>query len=57
MNPGEQIPPDFPLYLAAQLRELDRIAIGVAGIPGYTLMTRAAGAAWQAIAVALAQCA
>lgn len=35
-----------PLYTAAQLRELDRLAIEVAGIPGYTLMTRAAEACW-----------
>jgi len=35
-----------PLYSAAQLRELDRLAIEVAGIPGYTLMTRAAEACW-----------
>jgi NAD(P)H-hydrate repair Nnr-like enzyme with NAD(P)H-hydrate epimerase domain len=31
----------LPLYTAAQVRELDRIAIEEAGIPGYTLMTRA----------------
>ncbi len=35
-----------PLYTAAQLRELDRLAMEVAGIPGYTLMTRAAEACW-----------
>jgi NAD(P)H-hydrate epimerase len=37
------------LYTAAQLRELDRIAIETAGIPGYTLMTRAGAAAWQVL--------
>jgi len=35
-----------PLYSTAQLRELDRLAIEAAGIPGYTLMTRAADACW-----------
>jgi hydroxyethylthiazole kinase-like uncharacterized protein yjeF len=35
-----------PLYSAAQVRELDRLAIEDAGIPGYTLMTRAAEACW-----------
>jgi hydroxyethylthiazole kinase-like uncharacterized protein yjeF len=35
-----------PLYTTAQLRELDRLAIEHAGIPGYTLMTRAAEACW-----------
>ena len=49
MKPGEQLQPDFPLYSATQLRELDRLAIGEAGIPGYTLMTRAASAAWDAM--------
>lgn len=38
-----------PLYRADQMRELDRLAIETAGIPGYTLMTRAAGAAWAAL--------
>ncbi len=38
-----------PLYSAIQLRELDRLAIEQAGIPGYTLMTRAALAAWSEI--------
>lgn len=37
------------LYTAAQVRELDRIAIGEAGIPGYTLMSRAAEACWEAL--------
>ena len=39
----------IPLYRAAQMRELDRLAIEAAGIPGYTLMQRAAGAAWAAL--------
>lgn len=34
-----------PLYRVAQLREFDRRAIHAAGIPGYQLMARAAGAA------------
>ena len=37
------------LYTAAQVRELDRVAIVTAGIPGYTLMTRAGAAAWQVL--------
>jgi len=39
--------PDLPieLYRAAQVRELDRLAIQEHGIPGYTLMTRAGAAA------------
>lgn len=37
------------LYTASQLRELDRAAIEAAGIPGYTLMTRAGAAAWQVL--------
>ncbi len=36
------------LYSAASVRELDRRAIEVCGIPGYTLMQRAASAAWTA---------
>lgn len=36
------------LYSAAQVRELDRRAIEDCGIPGYTLMQRAARAAWRA---------
>ena len=39
----------LPLYSAAQLRELDRRAIEEAGIPGYTLMTRAGEACWAVI--------
>lgn len=37
------------MYCAAQVRELDRRAIDVHGIPGYTLMQRAAAVAWQAL--------
>ena len=37
------------LYTAAQVRELDRIAIGEAGIPAYTLMTRAGEACWETL--------
>jgi len=39
-------PRQLPLYDAPGLRALDRLAID-SGIPGYTLMTRAATAAWQ----------
>jgi hydroxyethylthiazole kinase-like uncharacterized protein yjeF len=39
----------LPLYTAAQVRELDRIAIEEAGIPGYTLMRRAGEACWQVL--------
>ncbi len=39
---------DRRLYAAAQVRELDRRAIEDQGIPGYTLMRRAAAAAWSA---------
>mgnify|MGYP001822297974 FL=1 len=39
----------LPLYTAAQVRELDRLAIEEAGIPGYTLMTRAGEACWSVI--------
>jgi hydroxyethylthiazole kinase-like uncharacterized protein yjeF len=35
------------LYTAAQVRELDRIAIEEQGIPGYTLMSRAGEACWE----------
>lgn len=35
------------LYTAAQVRDLDRRAIASLGIPGYTLMQRAAAAAWS----------
>lgn len=37
----------FALYRAAQVRELDRIAIEVHGISGYTLMGRAGEAAFE----------
>jgi ADP-dependent NAD(P)H-hydrate dehydratase / NAD(P)H-hydrate epimerase len=37
------------LYTAAQVRELDRTAIDGLGIPGYTLMQRAADSAWRAL--------
>ncbi|MEZ5542778.1 MAG: NAD(P)H-hydrate dehydratase [Pseudomonadota bacterium] len=42
-------PGGVALYRAQQLRELDRLAIEAAGIPGYTLMPRAATAAWAAL--------
>ena len=41
----------YPLYTATQVRELDRLAIADAGIPGYTLMTRAAEACWAVLRV------
>ena len=37
------------LYSAAQVRELDRMAIEEQGIPGYTLMSRAGAACWQCL--------
>jgi len=37
------------LFSPAQVRELDRRAIEDHGVPGYTLMTRAGEAAWNAI--------
>jgi hydroxyethylthiazole kinase-like uncharacterized protein yjeF len=37
------------LYTAAQVRELDRLAIDVAGISGYTLMCRAGEACWAVL--------
>ncbi|MEN8206737.1 MAG: NAD(P)H-hydrate dehydratase [Pseudomonadota bacterium] len=37
------------LYTTAQVRELDRLAIEEAGIPGYTLMTRAGEACWAVL--------
>ena len=37
------------LYTAAQVRELDRLAIEEAGIPGYTLMCRAGEACWESL--------
>lgn len=39
----------IPLYSAEQMRDIDRKAMGQAGISGYTLMTRAATAAWDAV--------
>ena len=39
---------DRRLYAAVQVRELDRRAIQDHGIPGYSLMQRAAAAAWNA---------
>jgi NAD(P)H-hydrate epimerase len=39
---------DRCLYAAAQVRELDRRAIEEQGIPGYTLMRRAAAVTWRA---------
>ncbi len=43
--------PSMPdaLYTAAQLRELDRIAIEEQGIPGYILMSRAGAACWRCL--------
>ena len=40
---------EHPLYRAEQLREFDRRAIQEQGVPGYTLMTRAATAALHAL--------
>ena len=37
------------LYTTAQVRELDRVAIEEAGIPGYTLMSRAGEACWAVL--------
>ena len=42
-------PAYIPLYTAAQVRELDRIAIEDCGIEGFTLMQKAAGAAFQVL--------
>jgi NAD(P)H-hydrate epimerase len=42
-NPESQ---GLPLYTAEQVRELDRLAIEEAGIPGYALMSRAGEACW-----------
>ncbi len=39
----------FQLYRAAQVRELDRLAIQERGIPGYTLMSRAGAASFDAL--------
>lgn len=43
------MPGDSPCYLAAQVRELDRLAIQEHGIPGFTLMQRAGQAAFDAL--------
>jgi len=41
--------PENTLYRATQVRDLDRVAIDDHGIPGYTLMTRAGAAAFDAL--------
>lgn len=41
--------PRKSLYLAAHVRELDRLAIEEHGIPGFTLMQRAGAAAFKAL--------
>ncbi len=48
MNDNTAVP-ELPLqlYRAEQVRELDRIAIQDIGIPGFTLMRRAARAAFD----------
>lgn len=38
-----------PLYTAAQVREFDRRAIEIHGIPGFTLMQRAGESAWHSL--------
>lgn len=38
-----------PLYTAARVREFDRRAIEIHGIPGFTLMQRAGESAWHAL--------
>lgn len=47
MSAGFDLPHCPRLYSAAQVRELDRQAIEQLGIPGYTLMQRAAAASWN----------
>jgi NAD(P)H-hydrate epimerase len=49
MNPTEGGLLPEALYTAAQVRELDRIAIQEQGIPGYTLMCRAGEAVFRAV--------
>lgn len=49
MNSGAVPHHHVKLYSADQVRELDRRAIEDAGIPGYTLMQRAARAAFEAL--------
>jgi NAD(P)H-hydrate epimerase len=44
-GPAEHLP--RPIYSAAQVRELDRLAIERVGLPGYELMSRAGAAALQ----------
>jgi len=46
-HPSARLP--TALYRAEQVRELDRVAIQVLGIPGYTLMTRAGEAVYRAL--------
>jgi len=47
----DEFPPELSqrLYLAASVRELDRLAIQEGGIPGHTLMCRAALSAWRTL--------
>ncbi len=47
MNINDSEAQGLPLYTAEQVRELDRLAIQEAGIPGYTLMSRAGLTCWQ----------
>jgi hypothetical protein len=47
MNINDSESQGVSLYTAEQVRELDRLAIEEAGIPGYTLMSRAGEACWQ----------
>ena len=49
MQANNQASTPVLLYTAAQVRELDRLAIEAAGIPGYTLMSRAGEACWEAL--------
>jgi hypothetical protein len=46
----------LPLYTAAGVRELDRLAIEEHGIPGYTLMCRAGQALYDSIAANWPDC-
>jgi hypothetical protein len=47
ITPMTELP--YNLFRAAQVREMDRIAIEEVGIPGRTLMERAGGAVFQAL--------
>ena len=47
MNINDSESQGVSLYTAEQVRELDRLAIEEAAIPGYTLMRRAGEACWQ----------